>query len=134
MGSQRTRRQKIDIKQFKAEMNFNNQNKQKAETEHSGNSVRALYSQLQEAPVVFRDSKCIQFISFTMWHKPATTLIWSGCLYARNICTITVFTLKLEGNVGFTCQTLPCSAAQTSAAHFLALRDSESIPVGHCHL
>lgn len=43
MGSQRTRKQKIDTKQFKVEINFHNQNKQKAEIEYSGNSGRALH-------------------------------------------------------------------------------------------
>lgn len=58
-----------------------------------------------------------------MWHKPATNPIWSGCLYTRNICTITVFISKagrkcfyLPNTALFCCSdfclSLPCTKRQ----------------------
>lgn len=127
VGSQRTRRQKVDAKQFKAEINFINKNKQKAEID---------IQEIQQELCIYSYRKHLWFSEILNIYSsyPAVKLIWSGWFYNRNICTLQLSRSKLKGPVSFTCQTLPCFAAQTSASHFLVLRDSESIRAGYSHL
>lgn len=55
-GKSENKTTKNRSKQFKVEINFNYQNKQKAKTEYSGNSGRK--SCVIYTVMVFRDSKC----------------------------------------------------------------------------